>query len=36
MLVDIWKPPSTQYGRDKVALRMKNVKFKIIKIRTGC
>jgi len=36
---DMWKTPSTQYRRDKVALRttcMKNFKFKIIKIRKGC
>jgi len=37
--MDIWKSPSTQYRRDIVALRttcIKNVKFKIFKIRTGC
>jgi len=37
--VDIQKSPNTQYGRDKVVLRttcIKNVKFKIIKVRTGC
>jgi len=37
--VNIWKSPSTQCRRDKVALRTtcnRNVKIKIIKIRTGC
>jgi len=37
--VDIWKSPRTQQRRDKVAVRttcIKNIKFKIIKIRTGC
>jgi len=37
--VDIVKAPSTQCRRDKVAQRtacIKNVKFKIIKTRTGC
>ena len=35
----IQKSPSTRYRRDEVALRttcIKNVKFKIIKIRTAC
>ena len=39
MSVDIRKYPSTQYRCDKVALRatwIKNVRFKIIRIRTGC
>ena len=39
MSVDIWKSPSTQYRRDKVAVRtacIKYIKFKIIKIQTGC
>ena len=41
MSVDIRKAPSTQYRRGKVALLrtttcIKNVKFKIIEIRTGC
>jgi len=37
--VDIWISSRMQYRRDKVALRticIKNVKFKIIKITTGC
>jgi len=37
--VNIWKSPSMQYRRDNVTLRttfIKNFKFKIIKIRTGC
>jgi len=36
---DIWKSYSTQYRREKVALRticIKNFKFKMIKIRAGC
>jgi len=36
--VDIRKSPSTQYWRDNVALTttyIKNVKFKIVKIKTG-
>ena len=36
MLVDIWKRLKTQHIRDNVAQRTKNVKFKIIKIRTIC
>jgi len=37
--VDTWKSLSTQYRRDKVALRttcIKTVRFKIIKTSTGC
>jgi len=37
--VDTWNSPSTQYRYYKVAIRttcIKNVKLKIIKIRTGC
>jgi len=35
----MWKSSSAQYRRDKVALRvtcMRNVKYRIIKIRTVC
>ena len=35
----IWKSPSMQYRRDKVAVKttcIKYIKLKIIKIRTGC
>jgi len=37
--VDIWKSSSTRYRHDKVALRItciRNLKFMIIKVRTGC
>ena len=39
VIVSRWKSTSTQYGRDKVSLRIsciKHVTFKIIKIRIGC
>ena len=39
MSVDTWKSPSTQHKRNEVAMRticIKNVKFKIFKLRTGC
>ena len=34
--MDTWKFPSTQYRRDETATRIKTVKIKIAKIRTGC